>query len=134
MLCSEFLYFFLFSSRRRHTRCALVTGVQTCALPILLAAAEAGLGIANLLSYQLAEAVDAGRLISLLTDEAPPLLPVHLLFEPSRAGLPSVRSFVAAMTARSEEHTSELQSLMRISSALFCLQKQHNASQEPTPD
>src|SRR3546814_7347977 len=27
------MYFF-FSSRRRHTRCALVTGVQTCALPI----------------------------------------------------------------------------------------------------
>src|SRR3546814_2501525 len=26
--------FFLLSSRRRHTRCALVTGVQTCALPI----------------------------------------------------------------------------------------------------
>src|SRR3546814_982482 len=26
---------FVFSSRRRHTRCALVTGVQTCALPIL---------------------------------------------------------------------------------------------------
>src|SRR3546814_3405554 len=31
---SHNLYFF-FSSRRRHTRCALVTGVQTCALPIL---------------------------------------------------------------------------------------------------
>src|SRR3546814_9432478 len=28
------LYVFFFSSRRRHTRCALVTGVQTCALPI----------------------------------------------------------------------------------------------------
>src|SRR3546814_8553229 len=27
---------FCFSSRRRHTRCALVTGVQTCALPILV--------------------------------------------------------------------------------------------------
>src|SRR3546814_14026876 len=26
---------FFFSSRRRHTRCAVVTGVQTCALPIL---------------------------------------------------------------------------------------------------
>src|SRR3546814_10694540 len=25
---------FFFSSRRRHSRCALVTGVQTCALPI----------------------------------------------------------------------------------------------------
>src|SRR3546814_8903096 len=31
----DFIFFF-FSSRRRHTRCALVTGVQTCALPIFL--------------------------------------------------------------------------------------------------
>src|SRR3546814_6446221 len=30
----------LFSSRRRHTRCALVTGVQTCALPIFLGKVE----------------------------------------------------------------------------------------------
>src|SRR3546814_14228298 len=29
-----YFYSFFFSSRRRHTRCALVTGVQTCALPI----------------------------------------------------------------------------------------------------
>src|SRR3546814_318562 len=29
-----YILFFFFSSRRRHTRCALVTGVQTCALPI----------------------------------------------------------------------------------------------------
>src|SRR3546814_5232296 len=34
MWCSCFVFF---SSRRRHTRCALVTGVQTCALPICLA-------------------------------------------------------------------------------------------------
>src|SRR3546814_4929642 len=33
-LYSPCLVFFFFSSRRRHTRCALVTGVQTCALPI----------------------------------------------------------------------------------------------------
>src|SRR3546814_80595 len=32
-MCVSFVVFF-FSSRRRHTRCALVTGVQTCALPI----------------------------------------------------------------------------------------------------
>src|SRR3546814_2781732 len=32
VLISVLLFFF--SSRRRHTRCALVTGVQTCALPI----------------------------------------------------------------------------------------------------
>src|SRR3546814_7110929 len=31
-ICVVFCFFF--SSRRRHTRCALVTGVQTCALPI----------------------------------------------------------------------------------------------------
>src|SRR3546814_2822131 len=30
--------FFFFSGRRRHTRCALVTGVQTCALPIFVRA------------------------------------------------------------------------------------------------
>src|SRR3546814_8464029 len=29
-----YIFLFFFSSRRRHTRCALVTGVQTCALPI----------------------------------------------------------------------------------------------------
>src|SRR3546814_4287850 len=28
------VYYFFFESKRRHTRCALVTGVQTCALPI----------------------------------------------------------------------------------------------------
>src|SRR3546814_20636523 len=31
---SKCIIVFFFSSRRRHTRCALVTGVQTCALPI----------------------------------------------------------------------------------------------------
>src|SRR3546814_3870211 len=34
MFCVRVLVIFFFSSRRRHTRCALVTGVQTCALPI----------------------------------------------------------------------------------------------------
>src|SRR3546814_16179023 len=34
---------FFFSSRRRHTRCALVTGVQTCSLPISVAALVEGL-------------------------------------------------------------------------------------------
>src|SRR3546814_10327708 len=37
ILCYDFCSCF-FSSRRRHTRCALVTGVQTCALPICAAA------------------------------------------------------------------------------------------------
>src|SRR3546814_2274544 len=34
LLFVRVLVFFFFSGRRRHTSCALVTGVQTCALPI----------------------------------------------------------------------------------------------------
>src|SRR3546814_5202026 len=37
-------FLFFFSSRRRHTRCALVTGVQTCALPIYYVYFGVGLG------------------------------------------------------------------------------------------
>src|SRR3546814_1880885 len=37
-----------------------------------------------------------------------------------------------AMTARSEEHTSELQSLMRISYAVFCLKKKMNCREPDT--
>src|SRR3546814_17750463 len=41
----SFCVFFLFSSRRRHTRCALVTGVQTCALPISTSERNNGLKV-----------------------------------------------------------------------------------------
>src|SRR3546814_2428776 len=43
------LFSFFYSSRRRHTRCALVTGVQTCALPIWW------LPVAGLLKNKVAE-------------------------------------------------------------------------------
>src|SRR3546814_6885935 len=40
--------FLFFSSRRRHTRCVLVTGVQTCALPISLSQrAQANAAVAD---------------------------------------------------------------------------------------
>jgi DNA-binding transcriptional LysR family regulator len=65
-----------------------------------MAAAEAGIGIANLLSYQVMDGVDAGRLIALLNAEQPPPLPVHLVFEQSRAGLPAVRLLIEAMRRR----------------------------------
>jgi DNA-binding transcriptional LysR family regulator len=65
-----------------------------------MAAAEAGIGIANLLSYQVMDGVDAGRLIALLNAEQPPPLPVHLVFEQSRAGLPAVRLMIEAMRRR----------------------------------
>src|SRR3546814_4007301 len=127
---------FFVSSRRRHTRCALVTGVQTCALPIFPPAGQQGVGWAGVLAVDgaaelgvavaaqrraVAAAAEAGAHGGVggarsehvrgagdgegaadhcrLGDEAPP------------AGAP--------IDERSEEHTSELQSLMRISYAVF---------------
>jgi DNA-binding transcriptional LysR family regulator len=66
-----------------------------------IAAAEAGLGLANLLSYQTAEAIAAGRLVRVLADDAPSPIPVSLLFEGGRAAMPAVRLFIEAMKARS---------------------------------
>src|SRR3546814_4357232 len=101
--------FFFFSSRRRHTRCALVTGVQTCALPI---------------------SSTAGKAVAWRA-KPPPASP----HPPNNCPLSQPRSDHAQYrnpprqsrdrTARSEEHTSELQSLMRISYAVFCLKKRH---------
>src|SRR3546814_20960895 len=56
---------FFFSSRRRHTRCALVTGVQTCALPISVASrTDADLGeLAELrfaVGFLIGEHIEAG--------------------------------------------------------------------------
>src|SRR3546814_1719887 len=48
---------FFFSSRRRHTRCALVTGVQTCALPISGVFKARWLGGTNHLDFALASAL-----------------------------------------------------------------------------
>src|SRR3546814_8081439 len=58
--CFAQLLVFFFSSRRRHTRCALVTGVQTCALPIL-ACALSLLGIDSLLLRLMMKASSAGK-------------------------------------------------------------------------
>src|SRR3546814_20710806 len=47
---------FFFSSRRRHTRCALVTGVQTCALPISFPGRAGGAGAkerAKVMTFQM---------------------------------------------------------------------------------
>src|SRR3546814_2728974 len=47
-----YCFLFFYSSRRRHTRCALVTGVQTCALPIfILIVVVAAIVIGGLLYY-----------------------------------------------------------------------------------
>src|SRR3546814_1885544 len=114
---------FFFSSRRRHTRCALVTGVQTCALPIFAAALQN--------AHRRRRRQPMGR-----GGHAESALELRPRGEGSRHGhgvpccLASIDLYNILYTAlyntrstRSEEHTSELQSLMRISYAVFCLTK-----------
>src|SRR3546814_3382420 len=118
LLCSVRVFFF-FSSRRRHTRCALVTGVQTCALPILM-------GVRAILAYpriRLA-ANQAQRLAQYLAGLArEPGMPTVTLGLQVGQVHESFHALNDRERQRSEEHTSELQSLMRISYAVCCFKK-----------
>src|SRR3546814_3290040 len=162
--------FFFFSSRRRHTRCALVTGVQTCALPISqglsLTPLKQQLGRstgslrhradylqlrgshANRNGWRLgpdwteadertlredygrlptkALATKLGRTKAAITSRANSLGLVHGYIRPF------TDTETRALGIRSEEHTSELPSLLRISYAVFCLKKKHTKTQRNT--
>src|SRR3546814_3910642 len=115
---------FFFSSRRRHTRCALVTGVQTCALPIWPAQvrpAQRHGGHAPALQVRRQAApggLDFGQFghRASVADGCGPRYGKRRLADARGAARTNVRS---------EEHTSELQSLMRISYAVFCLKKKN---------
>src|SRR3546814_6763419 len=112
---------FFFSSRRRHTRCALVTGVQTCALPISDPPHQEN---CRKLEEHVAEkeATDTEAIYTGIKAE----ISVHRgRGEAHIASIDRVHQL-----QRSEEHTSELQSLMRISYAVFCL-KQQTTHQDP---
>src|SRR3546814_2135108 len=148
--------FFFFSSRRRHTRCALVTGVQTCALPIYIdsrriefVASRSG-QFNRHLNLVASLHVLRERWAYVAEDDGDPDTPTAYRF--ATFAFPALRaeyidvddkmfprrgiggSLVlrggvegagsdASFAQRSEEHTSELQSLMRISYAVFCLKK-----------
>src|SRR3546814_7752205 len=111
----------------RHTRCALVTGVQTCALPI---GGQRGDDVLE--GYDAWKAGDSDgnvvRLKNVLvntthTAEEVPALAIGAGAERVRGYFLNTHLFDVMLDARSEEHTSELQSLMRISYAVFCLKK-----------
>src|SRR3546814_1419337 len=124
--------FFFFSSRRRHTRCALVTGVQTCALPISFSQ-DKEIHVMNGLPRGMPHAetinAEAGkygmfRKRPRIADQLGPVSERPCIIQISRLeGIcyPILKN--RGELIRSEEHTSELQSLMRISYAVFCLQK-----------
>src|SRR3546814_9668080 len=134
------LCFFFFSSRRRHTRCALVTGVQTCALPISKAqrmlerdGMEVLMGeISSASALAISQvALRNKRLFMALGPRSDTLRGKSCNRYMFCTDIPNTVMVNAVGTAllrdnmvtRSEEHTSELQSLMRISYAVFCLKK-----------
>src|SRR3546814_5889639 len=119
---------FFFSSRRRHTSCALVTGVQTCALPISLVKQ----GYKGQFYQTHGAALPAFLKLGGKDVEGTILAAVLMLVLPEIADSnPSkkiAQDYVARYTkmygARSAEHTTELQSLMRNTSALYSLKEQ----------
>src|SRR3546814_1827599 len=140
-------YFFLVSIRRQ-TRCALVTGLQTCARPISgdfeqrrppaedrrVRPMHAILGRGWI---EGAERDIIGPRLPCLHREVAAVMACHadLRRRPKQTArlarvavaLPQMHAIRAKLVRqvhpRSEEHTSELQSLMRISYAVFCLKK-----------
>src|SRR3546814_3611123 len=113
---------FFLSSRRRHTSCALVTGVQTCALPIYRIVRGDGTTV-----DRRAFLWQRYRVESRSEPRWRALRPVDRSRQwRAAAARRPVRQSEALDQSRSEEHTSELQSLMRISYAVFCLKnKKH---------
>src|SRR3546814_3882729 len=91
---------FFFSSRRRHTRCALVTGVQTCALPICQS------DFARMVEAECAQDGDPGKDCSCIASQLDDGLPDRV-----KVAFPALRWPMkpAPQDRRSEEHTSELQ-------------------------
>src|SRR3546814_9325813 len=133
-MCMMYCYF-VFSSRRRHTSCALVTGVQTCALPISPIAGEQPPFVETVRAILPEFDAERGNAIARPMRRARHLKPFVARLhgrEPrleGRAAIERTRLIrgpgaeLRIAAARSEEHTSELQSLMRISYAVFCLKK-----------
>jgi DNA-binding transcriptional LysR family regulator len=61
-----------------------------------LVACEAGIGLARVLSYQLAAAVAAGRLVPVLQEFEPPPFPVSAIYPARRFAAPNTAAFVIA--------------------------------------
>src|SRR3546814_7221161 len=128
---------FFFSSRRRHTRCALVTGVQTCALPISLQPAAPFIEQQHRRGHderqhdrrdhQMVDPAAHGSRSSPSTWSVP-VCPRDASSTTRSNAVVAKEMTMAVRTSacRSEEHTSELQSLMRNSYAVFCLKTKKN--------
>src|SRR3546814_8204477 len=124
-----------FSSRRRHQRCALVTGVQTCALPISPKQGQLGRGENVGICCQIATICphadhffnggDMAKKVGFLGIFCPSLRHDILSVDQHVAGSNPAGLALSYSSGilRTEEHTSELKSLMTNSEAGFGLNK-----------
>src|SRR3546814_7061682 len=130
------MLFFFFSSRRRHTRCALVTGVQTCALPISEVDAkwkadtlDAKWSAIRSAREEVTEAIEPLRREKTIRSSLEAEVSMGEIAEAENIDFAEIcivakvdmqpgSEGVCVKPSRSEEHTSELQSLMRISNAV----------------
>src|SRR3546814_4959105 len=96
---------FFFSSRRRHTRCALVTGVQTCALPIWSVRARCPSRGSRKRTVEHVSSNDVDESADHQAEEDRRGEPAHNLFyEMERSGgLPARRRFSVTATAQACE-------------------------------
>src|SRR3546814_9573306 len=125
------IYFF-FSSRRRHTRCALVTGVQTCALPLIRNTFTVAVyidtgkrrcldAVFTKVPYGIQHRIGTfeigGKVVEGIMDcRTDDIAGFHCSGISIQFNIPE-RQYLTDISGhldRSEEHTSELQSLMRI--------------------
>lgn len=83
-----------FSRAGEDTPVALTPRLTTSTNDTAIEAAMDNFGIVRLLSYQVADLVEAGRLRLVLEDFEPPPIPVHLLHREGRHGSKKVRAFI----------------------------------------
>src|SRR3546814_4342749 len=128
---------FFFSSRRRHTRCALVTGVQTCALPIsgyfaqYPAIGEMVKSIGKLdRNYVSHEYFNRHWQPESFSEVSAKLAEAKLDFAASASLIDNMPGL--GVPSRSEENTSELQSLIRTCYDGFCLKKKTQKMNQQT--
>ncbi len=79
------------AAARRHVR--ITPRLNVNAIESTVRSAADGHGVVRVLSYQIEQEVQEGRLQILLEDDEPEPLPVHLVAPEGRLGLPKVRAF-----------------------------------------
>lgn len=72
-------------------------GLSVNSADAAIASAERGHGLTRALSYQVEEALAAGRLVRLLTDLEPAPVPVSIVYQSARRGHPNITALVAGM-------------------------------------